>query len=53
MDFYQKLVVHYILDYLGIFFILHLNSVLREFMLWDQRLYKKFFCENSEGLWYW
>ena len=52
MDFHQKLVVYYILDYLGILFILDLNSVLREFMLWDQRLYKGFFCENSEGLRY-
>ena len=49
MNFHQKLVVYYILDYFGILFILDLNSVLREFILWDQRLYKGLFCENSEG----
>ena len=42
MNFHQKLVVFYILDYFGILFILDLNSVLREFMLWDQRLLKGF-----------
>ena len=41
-----------VLDYFGILFILDLNSVLREFILWDQRLYKGFFCENSEELRY-
>ena len=51
MNFHQKLVVYYILDYFGILFILDLHSVLREFILWDQRLYiKGFFSENSEGL---
>ena len=29
MSFHQKLVVYYILDYFGIFFILDINSVLR------------------------
>ena len=52
VNFHQKLVVYYILDYFGILFILDLNSVLREFILWDQRLYKGLFCENSEGLRY-
>ena len=52
MSFHQKLVVYYILDYFGILFILYINSVLREFILWDQRLYKGLFCENSEGLRY-
>ena len=52
MNFHQKLVVYYILDYFGILFILDLNSVLREFILWDQRLYKRLFYENSEGLRY-
>ena len=52
MNFQQKLVVYYVLDYFGISFILDLNSVLREFILWDQRLYKGFLCENSEGLRY-
>ena len=42
MNFHQKLVAYYILDYFGILFILDINSVLREFILWDQRL--------SEGL---
>ena len=52
MNFHQKLVVYYILDYLGILFILDLISVLKEFILWDQRLYKGLFCENSDGLRY-
>ena len=52
MNFHQKLVVYYILDYFGILFILDLNSVLREFILWDQRRYKGFFCKNPEGLRY-
>ena len=52
VNFHQKLVVYYILDYFGILFILDINSVLIEFILWDQRLYKGFFCENSEGLRY-
>ena len=42
MNCHQKLVVHYILDYLGILFILDINSVLIEFILWDQRLLKGF-----------
>ena len=46
MNFYQKLVVHYILDYFGILFILDIDSVLREFILWDKRLWKGFFCET-------
>ena len=45
MNFHQKLVVYYILDYFGILFILDLNSVLREFILWDQRLVKGFFMQ--------
>ena len=40
MNFHQKLVVYYILDYFGILFILDINSVLIEFILWDQRLLK-------------
>ena len=40
MSFPQKLVVYYILDYFGILFILDINSVLIEFILWDQRLLK-------------
>ena len=38
MNFHQKLVVYYILDYLGVVFILDINSVLKEFILLDQRL---------------
>ena len=40
MNFHQKLVVYYILDYFGILFILDINFVLIEFILWDQRLSK-------------
>ena len=36
-----------VLDYFGILFILDLNSVPTEFKLWDQRLLKELFCENS------
>ena len=52
MNFHQKLVVYYILDHFGILFILDLNSVFKEYILWELRLYKGFFCENSEGLRY-
>ena len=52
MNFHQKLVVYYILDHLRILFILDINSVLVEFILWDQRLLKGLFCENSGGLRY-
>ena len=43
MKFHQKLVVYYILDYFGILFILDINSVHIEFILWDQRLLKGLF----------
>ena len=46
MNFHQKLVVHYICDYFGILFILDINSVLIEFILWDQRLLKRFVLRN-------
>ena len=46
MNFHQKLVVYYILDYFGILFILDLNSVLREFILWDQKILKGFILRN-------
>ena len=36
MNFHQKLVVYYILDYFVILFILGINSVLIEIILWDQ-----------------
>ena len=46
MNFHQKLVVYYILDYFGILFILDINSVLIEFILWDQRLLKRLILRN-------
>ena len=52
MNFHQKLVMYYILDYFGILFILNINSVLREFILWDQRLLKDCAMKKSEGLRY-
>ena len=45
INFHQKLVLYYILDYFGILFILDINSVLREFILWDQRLLKDSFVK--------
>ena len=48
MYFHQKLVVYYILDYFGILFILDINSVLIEFILWDQRLLKGFILRNIQ-----
>ena len=52
MNFHQKIDVYYISDYFGILFILDIISVLREFILWDQRLLKDCFVKNSEGLRY-
>ena len=52
VNFHQKLVVYYILDYFGILFILDFKSVLRKFILWDQRLLEDCFVKNSEGLRY-
>ena len=49
MNFHQKLVVYYILHYFGILFILDINSVLTEFILWDQRLLKGFILRNILG----
>ena len=46
MNFHQKLVVYYILDYFGVLFILDINSVLIELILWDQRLSKGFILRN-------
>ena len=46
MNFHQKLVVYYIWDYFGILFILDINSMLTEFILWDQRLLKEFVLRN-------
>ena len=46
MSFHQKLVVYYIVDNFGILLILNIHSVLREFILWDQSLSKRFFSEK-------
>ena len=46
MNFHQKLVVYYILEYFGILFILDINSVPIEFKLWDQRLLKGLVLRN-------
>ena len=46
MSSHQKLVVYYILDYFLILSILDINSVLREFILWDQRLFEGLYCEK-------
>ena len=46
MNFHQKLVEYYILDYFGILFILDINSVLIKFILWDQRLSEGFVLRN-------
>ena len=46
MNLHQKLVVYYILDYFGILFTLDINSVLIEFILWDQRLLKGLILRN-------
>ena len=40
--------MYYILDYFWIFFSLDINSVLREFILWEQRLLKDCFVKTSE-----
>ena len=42
MNFHQLLVVYYILDNFGMLFFLDITSMLREFILWDQRLSKGF-----------
>ena len=46
MNFHHELVVYYILDYVGILLILDINSVLIEFILWDQRFLKGFILRN-------
>ena len=46
MNFHQKIAVYYILDYFGILFILDINSVLIEFILWGRRLSKGFVLRN-------
>ena len=48
MNFHQKLVVYYIFDYFGILFILDINSVHIEIILWDQNLLKDCLVKNSE-----
>ena len=46
MNLHQKLVVYYILGNFGFLFIPDINSVLIEFILWDQRLLKGFVLRN-------
>ena len=46
MSSHHKLDVYYILDYFLILSILDINSVLREFILWDQRLFEGLYCEK-------
>ena len=46
MNFHQKLVVYYILNYLGTLLIFDVNSELIEFIIWDQRLLKEFVLRN-------
>ena len=46
MNFHQKLVVYYILDYFGILFILPINSVLREFIIVGSETFEGLFCEK-------
>ena len=48
MSFHQNLVVYYILDYFWLLFSLDIKSVLREFILWEQRLLKDCFVKTSE-----
>ena len=52
MSFHQKLVVYYIFDNRRIVFMLDINSVLREFISWDQRLLKGCLVKNPGGLRY-
>ena len=46
MSSHQKLVVYYISEYFGILFILDINYVLIEFMLWNRKLSKGFVLRN-------
>ena len=46
MNFHQKLVVYYILDYFGILYILDISSMPIELILWDQRHLKGFVLRN-------
>ena len=46
VNFHQRLVVYYILDYFGILFILDMNSGLIDLILWEQRLSKGFVLRN-------
>ena len=47
MNFHQKLVVYYTFDNFWLLFILDINSMLREFILWDQRLSKEFVLRKN------
>ena len=46
MNVHQELVVYYILDYFGILSIPDINSMLRKFILWGQRLSRGMFCDT-------
>ena len=50
MNFHQKLVVYYILDYFGILFILDINSVLH--IVGSETFEGIYFEKYSEGLRY-
>ena len=52
VNFHQKLVVYYILGNFGILFILDINSVLIEFILWIRDFIRDSFEKYSEGLRY-
>ena len=45
MNFHQKLVVYYILDYFGI--ILDINCMLTEFIFWDHIVGLDFLCTRT------
>ena len=52
MNFHEKLVVYYILNYFGILFILDINSVLRNSYCGIRDFRRDYFVKNSEGLRY-
>ena len=53
MNFHQKLVVYYILDYFGILFILDISSVLIHFHMVGSETFEVIYFEKySEGLRY-
>ena len=52
MNFHQKLVVYYILDYFGILFILDINSAHRIHIVGSETFEGIYFEKYSEGLRY-